>query len=84
MIRAYDEIYLSDARRVLANSLDYAINTLGYSLEDYYVMFIQSDVANRVASGDPFFVSGRSGIELALLVIEKKNGKSSITGVVLT
>ena len=76
MIRAYDEIYLTDTRKVLANSLDYAVNTLGYSLEDYYSMFIQSDVAGHVACGDPFFVSGRSGIELALLVIEKKYGKS--------
>ena len=74
MIHAYNDVYLSDARRNLANSLDYAVHTLGYSLEEYYRMFVQSDVAYRFAKGDPFYISGRSGIELALLVVEKNTG----------
>ena len=75
MIRAYNELYLSDARTVLANSIDYAIHTLGCSLEEYYHFFIQSDIAAYIENGDPFFVSGKSGIEIALLVLEKKYGK---------
>lgn len=75
MIHAYNEVYLSDARRTLANSMDYAVHTLGYSLEEYYKMFVQSDIAYRFANGDPFYISGCSGIELALSVVEKNTGR---------
>lgn len=75
MIHAYNEVYVSDARRTLANSMDYAVHTLGYSLEEYYKMFVQSDIAYRFANGDPFYISGCSGIELALSVVEKNTGR---------
>ena len=76
MIRAYDEIYLRNARCILANSLDYAVNTLGYDTETYFRMFLKCDLADRFERGDPFLIAGHSGIELALLVIEKNTGKS--------
>ncbi len=72
MIRAYSELYLSDARRSLANSLDYAVYTLGCSLSDYYDLFVNSDIATRFEKGDPFIISGHSGIELALMVISRE------------
>ncbi len=76
MIRAYDEIYLKNAQSVFATSLDYAVNTLGYELNVFYDMFIKSDLLPRFERGDPFIISGMSGIELALLVVEKKYGES--------
>lgn len=76
MTRAYDEVYLRNARTVLANSLDYAVHTLKLDAVEYYHMFLQCDLADRFEKGDPFVVAGRSGIELALLVIEKATGKS--------
>lgn len=75
MIRAYDELYLRNAMGVLASSLDYAVHTLGYDLSEYYNMFIRTDLAGRFEHGDPFIVSGKSGIELALMVVEKYSGK---------
>ena len=74
MIRAYNELYLSDARRLLANSFDYSVYSLGIPIEQYYKMFIKSDLATRFEKGDPFILAGKSGIELALLVIEKNTG----------
>ena len=74
MIHAYDRLYLNDARSRLANCLDYAVNTLGYDIEEFYRMFLKSDICDRFEKGDPFFVSGKSGIELALLAIEKAYG----------
>ena len=74
MIRAYDRLYLNDARSRLANCLDYAVNTLGYGIEEFYRLFLQSDLCDRFEKGDPFIVSGKSGIELALLVVEKTIG----------
>ncbi len=76
MIRAYDEIYLKNAQSVFATSLDYAVNTLGYELNVFYDMFIKSDLRPRFECGDPYIVSGMSGIELALAIVEKKNGES--------
>ncbi len=75
MIRAYNELYLPDARRTLANSFDYAANSLKIPLEKYYAMFMKTDLATKFEKGDPFVISGKSGIELALLVVEKTTGK---------
>ncbi|MBR6158987.1 MAG: helix-turn-helix transcriptional regulator [Lachnospiraceae bacterium] len=75
MIRAYDELYLTDARRTLANCFDYAAGSLKIPLEDFYIMFAQSDIAIRFEKGDPFVFSGHSGVELALMVISKRTGK---------
>ncbi len=74
MISAYSDYYLSDARRCLANSFDYAVYTLGFDLQSYYEMFIRSDIRPRFESGDPFIVSGKSGVEVALMVTEKVFG----------
>ncbi|MBO4903362.1 MAG: helix-turn-helix transcriptional regulator [Lachnospiraceae bacterium] len=74
MIRAYNELYLSDARRTLANCFDYATNSLEIPFEKFYMMFANSDLAGKFEEGDPFIVSGKSGIELALLVVEKNSG----------
>ncbi len=71
MIRAYNELYLSDARRCLANSLDYAVYTLGLELSEYYDMFVKNDICTRFERGDPFIVSGKSGVEIALMVISQ-------------
>ena len=74
MIPAYSDLYLSDARRCLANSFDYAVYTLGFDLQSYNEMFIRSDIRPRFESGDPFIVSGKSGVEVALMVTEKVFG----------
>ena len=74
-MRAYDEYYLSNARRTLANSFDYAALSLGIPLDKYFPMFIKTDLASRFEKGDPFIVSGRSGVELALMVMQKNTGR---------
>lgn len=75
MIRAYSELYLSNARKRLANSFDYAVYTLGYTLEDYYDMFLKSGIASRFERGEPHYVTGMSGIELALRVTKICTGE---------
>jgi DNA-binding transcriptional regulator YiaG len=74
MIPAYNELYLTNARKNLATSFDYAVYTLGYSLEEYYEMFLRSGVATKFEHGDPRHVVGMSGIELALKVVELCTG----------
>ena len=73
-MRAYSELYLSNARRALANCFDYATYSLNIPLEQFYLMFAECDLAGKFEKGDPFTVSGKSGVELALLVVEKCTG----------
>lgn len=47
MIRAYDEMYLRNARSLLADSIDYATYTEGYDPSEYYNMFIKCDIARK-------------------------------------
>ncbi len=75
MIRAYSEMYLSDARRTLAGSFDAAVYTYGYELPEYFHFFINTSYSTKFETGDPFVISGMSGIELAQRVISQYTGE---------
>ena len=68
---AYDAAYLGAARTVLARMLDYAVNVLGYRLASFWALFLANDVSRLFAHGDASVVAGRSGIELARLVVQE-------------
>ena len=71
MTRAYDEIYLNDAMNNLGDMFDYAINDCGYDIEAFFTHFIISGIASAFERGNPKYVAGLSGPELALDVIFK-------------
>lgn len=64
MIRAYNEIYLADAQKNLANAFDYAINDCGLSPDWFAKLFVQSKLSSQFERGNPAVVSGKSGEEL--------------------
>lgn len=64
MIHAYDKVFLEDARKQLATMLDYAVNDVGMILDHFYTIFLISNYSKRIENGDPFVVSGMSGIEV--------------------
>ena len=68
---AYDATYLGIARVVLARMLDYAVNVLGYRLASFWALFLANDVSRLFVHGDASVVAGRSGIELARLVVRE-------------
>lgn len=68
---AYDELYVSCAQRVLGDMYDYAVNTLGYSLEKIHDLFLVSGYAHQFGIGNPTYVAGMNGCELAKKVIAK-------------
>lgn len=68
---AYDATYLGTARVVLARMLDYAVNVLGYRLASFWALFLANDVSRLFAHGDASVIAGRSGIELARLVVRE-------------
>ncbi|MDR0671074.1 MAG: helix-turn-helix transcriptional regulator [Oscillospiraceae bacterium] len=69
MTRAYDETYLDDAMNNLGDMFDYALNDCGYDPEAFFGHFIVSGVAKAFAHGNPKYVAGLSGPELASEVI---------------
>ena len=71
MTHAYDEQYLSDAMNNLGEMMDYAVNTCHFEINEFFDMFLVSDLAEQFAKGTPRVVSGMSGVELAMEVVRK-------------
>lgn len=66
---AYDEEYVTLAQHVMGDMLDYAVNTLNYELQNFYRMFLISGIARQFEIGNPAYVAGRNGCEVAKEVI---------------
>ena len=75
MIRAYREIYLSNAQSVLGDAFDYAINTCQIPGDDFVRLFAASSTSRRMENGEPSVLSGKSGIEIAIEVVLETTGK---------
>ena len=75
MIHAYQEIYLNNAQSALGDAFDYAINTCDIHGADFVKLFTSSSVSKRMENGEPAFVSGKSGIEIAIDIILETTGK---------
>ena len=71
MIHAYDEEYVMLAQRVMGDMLDYAVNTLDYTLTFFYQMFLVSGMAKQFEAGNPRYVAGKNGCEVAREVLEQ-------------
>lgn len=73
---AYDELYLKDAQTNIAWCFEYGVRGLNYSLEDFVQKWISFEYISLIETGNPHFVSGMSGIELAWLVAGLENQKA--------
>lgn len=69
MIHAYDKDYLYYAQNNLGHMFDFAINTCEYSLDVFFEMFRVSNVCKQFEEGNPSYLVGKTGCELARLVI---------------
>lgn len=74
---AYNECYLQDAKKNLAVCFDYAINDLKYNPDTFMFMFINSKYARLFETGDPGVISGKSGVELARLIISEMTNEDA-------
>lgn len=75
VMSAYIEEYLDDAQDTLGNLMDYAINLCGVDADKFFYMFISSGVAKQFQRGNPRYISGMSGGEIAKEIIEKITGE---------
>ena len=71
MIPAYDELYLNDAMNELGEMLDYAVNDCHIDGDTFFSMFISSGIAAQFERGNPKYVGGMSGVELALEILSR-------------
>ena len=68
---AYQKFYLNDAQQNLAVMFDYAIRLLKYDGDQFFLYFIQSEVAQKFEHANPKYIAGMCGIELAQKVLTK-------------
>ena len=74
MARAYKKTYLNGAMRNLAVMLDCGVRKYGYPIEDFYQKFLSCEVSRQFAAGNPRYLVGMSGAELADSVVEASGG----------
>ncbi|MGM9631942.1 MAG: helix-turn-helix domain-containing protein [Eubacteriales bacterium] len=75
MIHAYQEIYLNNAQAVLGEAFDYAINTCNILGNNFVKMFLVSSVSKKMERGEPKYIAGKSGIEVAREIVFETMGK---------
>jgi DNA-binding XRE family transcriptional regulator len=71
MIHAYREIYLGNAQAVLGDAFDYAVNTCGIPGGEFIKLFVVSSISKRMENGEAACILGKSGIEIAQMIIEE-------------
>lgn len=69
MTHAYSESYLDDAMQNLGDMLDYALVDCGYTPDEFFSWFISSGIAAKIENGNPKYITGMSGVELAREVV---------------
>lgn len=74
MTHAYNEYYLDDAMQNLGDMIDYAIADCGYAPDEFFSWFDSSGIAEKIENGNPGYISGMSGVELAREVIYQITG----------
>ena len=74
MTHAYQEIYLSNAQAALGDAFDYAIRVCGVPGENFIQLFPVSSVSKHMENGEPAYLAGKSGIELAAQILEETTG----------
>ena len=71
MTHAYDEMYVEGAMVRMGDMLEYACLDCDYDPDSFWSMFIRSGLARRFAIGDVSVVAGKSGPELAYMVLSR-------------
>lgn len=74
MTHAYQEIYLSNAQAALGDAFDYAIRVCVVPGENFIKLFTVSSVSKHMENGEPAYLAGKSGIELAAQILAETTG----------
>lgn len=78
MTHAYNEFYLNNAKDRLSSFFDYTVNECKMNPDWAASLFVTTGFAEQFERGNPAFVAGMSGVELARAVILKAYGKKEL------
>lgn len=70
-IHAYDELYLWDAQNIMGHAFDFALVTLGFSIDDFSDKLVNSKSIIQFERGNPSYVAGINGCELVKTIYEE-------------
>ena len=70
-IHAYDDAYIAAAQNILGHAVDFAVMTLNIDPDEFGNAFMVSNASRQFAEGNPRYVSGMNGCELARLVLSE-------------
>ena len=73
MTNAYSELYLDDAMNNLGDMIEYAVCDLNFDPDEFFGWFISSGIASKFEKGNPKYVTGMSGFELAEAILTVTN-----------
>ncbi len=71
MMNAYDSDYLYCAQKNFGHMVDFAVNTCNYDIDEFFDMFLASSIPEQFENGNPAYIAGKTGPELARLVIRE-------------
>ena len=72
-IRAYDEIYLSGAQYILGDAADFAVVSPVLDPDTFGNALAVSSASRQFANGNPKYVAGMNGCELARIILTETN-----------
>ena len=73
MMKGYNELYLNDAMKNLGDMVEYGVLDLGFEPDEFFGYFISSGIAEKFGNGNPKYIVGMSGVELAEAVLTAIN-----------
>lgn len=71
MIHAYSELYIEGVMIKLGDMLEYACIDGEYDIDAFWQLFLRSRVSIGIENGNPKYIAGMSGVELAQIVMEE-------------
>ena len=69
-IRAYSELYIESAQNIVGHMFDFAINELEISPDEFANLFLCAALSKEIERGNPKYVAGSTGPELARAVLD--------------
>lgn len=79
MIHAYDEMYIDGAMIRMGDMLEYAVLDLNMDPDSFFKMFLDSSISRKFEIGNVSIVAGKSGPEIALMILDEIDHKEVYT-----
>lgn len=73
---AYSELYLDDAMSSMGEMCHYAVCDCNLDTDTFFDVFVSSNICYQFERGNPKYIAGKSGVELAREVWRQMTGES--------